>query len=207
MIKTIIFDIGNVLVDFAWEPFFRSFGFTEEVFLKLTNATVKSPVWVELDRGVLSTEQIIEQFISNAPEVEQEIRLVFRDVGNMVTKRDYAIPWVKHLKEQGYQVLYLSNIGERTVEHCKEALDFIPYTDGGILSYEVQLIKPDAAIYQALLTKYDLKPEECVFVDDTLVNIEAADRLGFHTVHAVSHEVALKGLADLEIPPYKAVQV
>ena len=70
MIKTVIFDIGNVLADFAWEPFFRKFGFKEAIFEKLANATVRSPQWHEFDRGALSHEEIIEAFISNDPDVD-----------------------------------------------------------------------------------------------------------------------------------------
>ena len=203
MIKTVIFDIGNVLADFSWEPFFRSFGLTEDVFQKLAHATVKSPQWDELDRGVWSTEELINAFIANDPDVEKEIRLMFEDLNAMVTKRDYAVTWIKHLKEQGFQVLYLSNFGEITRRHCKDALGFMPYTDGGIMSYEVNLIKPDAAIYQALLDKYALIPEECVFVDDLKENIEASERFGIKGVHAVTHEAAIKGLAALGVPPYR----
>ncbi len=200
MIKTIIFDIGNVLVDFAWEPFYRSFGFSEEIFQKLANATVRSSVWNELDRGEWSTERIIDAFIANDPSIEGEIRQVFADTGDILIKRDYVIPWIKYLKESGYQVLYLSNMGEVTHVQCRDALSFMDYMDGGILSYELQIIKPDAAIYQALLKKYELNPEECVFVDDTLGNVEAAAKLGFHTVHATSHEAVLQELEKLGVP-------
>ena len=102
-------------------------------------------------------------------------------------------------------MLYLSNFGEITRAHCQDALSFMPYTDGGIMSYEVKVIKPDSAIYQALIDKYDLKPEECVFVDDLLENVEAAKKLGLKGVHAVTHEAALEGLAALGVPPYKTI--
>ena len=203
MIKTVIFDIGNVLADFAWEPFYRSFHFSEEVFEKLAKATVNSPEWNEFDRGAMTTEEIIAAFIANDPSIEKEIKLVFRNLKGLVTKRDYAIQWIKHLKAAGLQVLYLSNFAEITKEHCQDALDFMPYTDGGIMSYEVKLVKPNADIYEALIEKYALKPEECVFVDDTLPNVKAAEKLGFHAVHAVSHEAALKGLAALGISAYR----
>ena len=54
MIKNIVFDIGNVLAGFAWEDFYRSFGYSEEIFEKLADATVRSPFWNEIDRGNLS---------------------------------------------------------------------------------------------------------------------------------------------------------
>lgn len=202
MIKTVIFDIGNVLTDFAWEPFFRSFGFSEDIFDRIVKATVKSPVWTELDRGVWTTEEIINGFVANDPELEPEMRQMLEDVSPIVTKRDYAIPWIRHLKANGYQVLYLSNFGELPRAHCTEALDFIPYTDGGILSYEVKVIKPDPAIYKLLIEKYQLKPEECVFVDDLLENVEAARKLGMYGVQAVTHEKAMEGLEELGIPVY-----
>ena len=202
MIKTVIFDIGNVLTDFAWEPFFRKFGFSEEIFERVAKATVKSLEWHEFDRGELTMKEIVAAFIENDPGIEKEIRLVFENVKGLVTKRDYAIPWIQHLKASGLQVLYLSNFAEITKNHCIEALDFIPYTDGGVLSYEIKMVKPNADIYQALIAKYNLNPKECVFVDDTLPNVEAAIKLGMHAIHAVSHEAALEGLAALGVQPY-----
>lgn len=202
MIKTIIFDIGNVLADFAWEPFFRSFGFSEEIYTRTIKATVKSDVWLELDRGIWTTDELIAGFIANDPAIEQEIRLICSDFSTIVTKRDYAIPWIKHLKAHGFQVLYLSNFGELVEAHCQEALSFVPYTDGGIMSYKEKLVKPDPSIYQLLIDRFELKPEECVFVDDTLPNVEAARQLGLYAVHAVSHEVVLAELEKLGVPSY-----
>ena len=182
--------------------FFRKFGFSEEIFERVAKATVKSLEWHEFDRGELTMKEIVAAFIENDPGIEKEIRLVFENVKGLVTKRDYAIPWIQHLKASGLQVLYLSNFAEITKNHCIEALDFIPYTDGGVLSYEIKMVKPNADIYQALIAKYNLNPKECVFVDDTLPNVEAAIKLGMHAIHAVSHEAALEGLAALGVQPY-----
>lgn len=203
MINTVIFDIGNVLADFSWEPFYRSFGFSEEVFEKLADATVRSPEWNELDRGAWTTEQIIEAFIANDPSVEQEIRRIFQNINPMVSRREYAVEWVCFLKKAGYRVLYLSNFGEITRAHCQDALAFMPFMDGGIMSYEVKMIKPEPEIYQALVEKYNLIPEECVFVDDLLVNVEQARKIGMKAVQAITHEAALEGLAALGVPSYK----
>ena len=74
MITTIIFDIGNVLADFTWEAHYRSFGYSEEIFERLAKATVKSPMWNEYDRGVMSDEEIIQGFIENDPGIEKEDR-------------------------------------------------------------------------------------------------------------------------------------
>ena len=194
MIKTVIFDIGNVLADFAWEPFFRKFGFKEAIFEKLANATVRSPQWHEFDRGALSHEEIIEAFISNDPDVETEIRMVFQNVNGIVTKRDYAVKWIEHLKREGFQVLYLSNFAEITKIQCMDALEFIPYTDGGIMSFMEGIIKPDRRIYERICNRYDIKPEQAVFIDDNAANIEGAKTFGLNAIHFLNYEQAKEEL-------------
>lgn len=203
MIKTVIFDIGNVLADFSWEPFYRSFGFSEEIFERLANATVRSEQWNELDRGALTTEEILASFEANDPELKDILKQVFTDVGPMVTKRDYASQWVKSIKQQGCQVLYLSNFGELTRAHCAPALEFMDYMDGGIMSYECKLIKPEPEIYKALVEKYQLNPQECVFIDDLAVNIKAAEAMGFHTILATDHETVVHSLSAMGITDYR----
>lgn len=78
----------------------------------------------------------------------------------------------------------LSNYGKTSFEAAKThgKLSFLPLVDGAVISYEVQIVKPEPGIYQKLLEKYHLKAEECVFLDDKAENIEAAQRLGFHGV-------------------------
>ena len=72
MITTIIFDIGNVLVDFDWKGYLASFGFSKEVEEKLAKATMLSREWDEFDRGALELEDIIQGFVKNDSTVEKE---------------------------------------------------------------------------------------------------------------------------------------
>lgn len=199
MITTIIFDIGNVLADFSWKEHYESFGYDEEMVERLAKATVKNPVWNEYDRGVMSTEEIVRAFVESDPEIEGDIIRVLRNLGAMVKRNDYAIPWIQELKGKGYRVLYLSNFSEKAETDCTRALDFIPYMDGGILSYQEKVIKPMPEIYQLLIDRYDLKPEECVFMDDTLVNLEGAERFGIHTIHFHDREQAVMELRKLGV--------
>ncbi len=109
-------------------------------------------------------------------------RIAFDNVNGMVTKRGYAIPWIQELKAWGYRVYYLSNFSEKAYEDCRDALDFLPYMDGGILSFREKVVKPDAGIYELLLSRYALKAEESVFLDDTAKNVDAAKALGIHGI-------------------------
>lgn len=174
MIKNIVFDIGNVLAGFVWQDFYRSFGFSEEIFDKLANATVKNPMWNEMDRGAMSDDELLAGFIQNDPSIEKEIRQVFANVKGMVVRYDYAAGWIRELKERGCGVYVISNFAHKAHMDCADALDFLSQVDGAILSYQVRLIKPDPEIYRLLCRKYDLDARECVFIDDTERNVTAA---------------------------------
>lgn len=199
MITTLIFDIGNVLADFIWEEYYRSFGFTEEILDRLAKATVKDPMWNEYDRGVMTDEEVLQGFIDNDPGIEREIRLTLKDVGAMVRRNDYAIPWIKELQGKGYRCLYLSNFSEKARKECAASMDFLPYMDGGILSYQEKVIKPMPEIYQLLIDRYQLVPEECVFMDDTLRNLEGAEKFGIHTIHFKNQAQAIEELRKLGV--------
>ncbi len=199
MITTLIFDIGNVLADFIWEEYYRSFGFTEEILDRLAKATVKDPMWNEYDRGVMTDEEVLQGFIDNDPGIEREIRLTLKDVGAMVRRNDYAIPWIKELQGKGYRCLYLSNFSEKARKECAASMDFLPYMDGGILSYQDKVIKPMPEIYQLLIDRYQLVPEECVFMDDTLRNLEGTEKFGIHTIHFKNQAQAIEELRKLGV--------
>lgn len=199
MIKNIVFDIGNVLTDYAWNEHIHKFGFSEEVCGRVAAATVQSPQWNEFDRGVLTTEEVVELLVNNDRALEAEIRTMLADISSLVKKLDYAIPWIQSLKAKGYGVYYLSNFSEKGETDCREALDFLPFMDGGILSYQDKLIKPQPEIYNLLLERYGLKAEESVFLDDTLVNVEAARHCGMEAIHFQSYDQAVKGLAELGV--------
>lgn len=199
MITTIIFDIGNVLAGFSWKEHFERLGYDDEMAERIARATVKNPAWNEIDRGVLSIEEIMRAFVESDPEIERDIYRALEDVGSMVVRYEYAIPWLQELKGKGYRVLYLSNFSEKAETDCAHALDFLPYMDGGILSYQEKIIKPMPEIYQLLIDRYGLVPEECVFMDDTAVNLEGAEKFGIHTIHFHDREQAIGELRKLGV--------
>lgn len=182
MIRNIIFDIGNVLTDFRWEDFLRDKGFDDAMIGRIAAASVESPLWGEFDRGAWSEEELMQAFISNDPEIEQALHTAYDDIHGMVVIREYAIPWVQKLKAKGYGVYYLSNFSKKAEAECADSLTFIPYMDGGILSWREKMIKPDPQIYELLLERYSLNAEECVFLDDTEKNIKGAMDMGIHGI-------------------------
>lgn len=200
MITNIIFDIGNVLASFRWKDLFKELGFTGEAFECIAAATVLHPtMWNEFDRSLMSDEEIITKCIERAPEYEKEIRLLFDTTAGLVEEYPYSYEWIRSLKEQGYKVYLLSNYGKTSFEAARDnqRLSFLTLVDGAVISYEVQIVKPEPGIYEALLTKYGLKAEECLFLDDRAENIEAAKRLDFHGIVVESYDHAVTELKKM----------
>ena len=84
MIRTIVFDIGNVLVDYCWRDHIRGMGYEGETAERIGRAMMQSPVWNELDRGVWTDEELLAGFIANDPGMEEQIRRVFSDLSTLV---------------------------------------------------------------------------------------------------------------------------
>ena len=125
--------------------------------------------------------------------------MVFENYPSLLKELPYAVPWVKDLKARGYKVYYLSNYGRWPYEVSKNELRFMDYTDGGLLSYEVHMVKPERAFYLELLSRYDIIPDHAVFLDDTQANIDVAVSLGLHGILFTGYEDAVRELALLGV--------
>ena len=110
MIKNIILDIGNVLVRFMPDESMRRLGIPDEKIPALLDATVYSPLWVELDRGVISETDVINMMKEKTPELAKDIQS-FYDEGKeyLVESFDYSFDWINSFKRKGYKVYLLSN--------------------------------------------------------------------------------------------------
>lgn len=197
MINTVIFDIGNVLVDFDWDGYMsRMFPGQEELISELDEAVWGNRRWDRLDAGD-DPEEVFASIIAHAPHREHELRKVFANVGDTLRKRKETPTWINGLKQRGYRVLYLSNYSRYVMKCNPEVLDCVPLMDGGIFSCDVKLIKPDPKIYELLAEKYSLKPSECVFIDDLERNVKAGIDFGFHGIQFVTLRQAQNDLNKL----------
>lgn len=188
MIKTVIFDIGNVLVNVDWWGYVNSRLETSELSESVTTAVWKSGWWEEMDRGVLPEEEVLKHIIESAPGHEDEVRLILDNFGGCLHKQDYAVPWVEELKSKGYRVLYLSNYSDFLIRANRDALEFIEHMDGGVFSHIVHMTKPDLEIYEKIISQYELVGEECLFIDDRPDNIEGARRAGINGIVFTNYE-------------------
>ena len=198
MINTIIFDIGMVLVDFCWQDMLKNLGFEGETFEKIADATMRNPLWQDFDRGTWSTKELIRRFVANAPEYKTEIETVFQNMDKIVTLYDYSMDWIRQLKSDGYKVYILSNIPELVhLDNLDDKLRFLKEVDGAVLSYQEQLLKPERRIYEVLCERYGIVPEQAVFFDDKLENVEAAREFGLNAICFKGYEQGIDELNKL----------
>ncbi|MCR5790226.1 MAG: HAD family phosphatase [Lachnospiraceae bacterium] len=193
-IKNLVFDIGNVLLAFCWEKHLTKLGMSGEIFDRVAQATVKDPLWNEMDRGVMSSEELLKGFIRNDPGVEQEIRRMVADLYGIVEEYPYTESWLLQLKESGYGIYALSNYSEQAYHDTREKMRFLDLLDGYILSYREKLIKPDPAIYRLLLSRYHLNASECIFMDDTQANVDMAIQCGMEAFLFKGRDSAVREL-------------
>lgn len=197
MIKNIIFDIGNVIVDFRWRKMYEEvFGLEGAELERFADATVRHQAWVDLDQGIITTEEAKEAYAKEVPEYREYIDRIYQEMDKMLVQFDYAVSWIKELKERGYRIYILSNWSKPAYDACKDtALSFLPLVDGVVFSYKELVIKPDRKIYDIICSRYGINPAEAVFLDDTERNITAAREYGLHGIVFKNYE---QGRNELE---------
>ncbi len=198
-IDTVIFDIGNVLAGFDWKSFVEGFGYSKEINGEIARAVFMSKQWPQVDIGLKSDRELIEDFVKNAPQLRSEIEEIFTKWQYSVNEYPFSEEWVKELKAKGLKVYVLSNYGRTMFAYAKEHFGFLKHVDGGVISQTINKIKPYPEIYKALIDKYSIVPERAVFLDDIPQNLEEAKALGINTIHVTSHEAAVEGLLKLGV--------
>lgn len=182
MIKNIIFDLGNVLIDFKPREYLLSQGRSTDEADFLYREIFQSREWVELDRGTIKSREAIQAIVKRNPD-EKELIESHSDFRPLLTPIESNTGQLEDLKDRGYRLFYLTNYHDELFDYTYEAYDFFQLFEGGVVSAHVKKIKPEREIYEILLDKYDLDPGETLFIDDSEKNTRAASELGIHTIH------------------------
>ncbi len=181
--KTIIFDLGNVLVSFSYEKMYDQVatltGMTAE---DVHNLLFETRAGHQYERGLITTEEIYE-LIQKRATTTFEIKKLLEAASNIFSPREEMYTLVKMLKKKGYRLLLLSNTFEPHHHYIAENYPFLPLFDHLILSYEVGFAKPEKKIYEHALKEAKCLPSECFFIDDQMENIRAAEILGIKGHH------------------------
>lgn len=181
MIKTLIFDFGDVFVNLDKPATLR-----EMKKFKIEEITPQTQeLNQEYEKGLISSEEFLQHY-QKEYKVLEEVDVLDSWNAVLVDFPKYRFEFLEKLaSEKKYQLILLSNTNEIHIDWIKENVSFFDefksYFDAFYLSHEINFRKPDAEIYEFVLKNHDLNPEECLFIDDTKENTDAAEALGIHT--------------------------
>lgn len=198
-IKAIIFDFGNVLLEWNPRHVYRRFFQSEEEMEKFLHDVDFTDWNLQQDKGRPFAEGVSElskQFPHYAELIQAYHDNWIHSIGNSLTG---TIEIMKRLKKAGYQLYGLSNWSAETFPMARRKYDFFNLLDDIVISGEVGAIKPEPAIFEIMLKRIGRPAAECLFIDDALANIEAARAMGFATVHFQSPEQLENELHLLEL--------
>ncbi len=206
-IHAIIFDFGGVLVD--WDPryLYRRYFPGQSQIVHNFLAETKFAEWnLEQDKGRPFAEAIAS-LSADFPQYAHFIRAYWEHWEDSITGPIAgSISILYGLKRAGYALYGLSNWSAETFPIAYKKYDFFRLFDEIILSGEVKLIKPDPAIFELTLGRIRRSASDCLLIDDSAANIDAARRLGFKTIRFLSSgqlETELSNLQLLKSPQWE----
>ncbi len=198
--RNIIFDLGGVLV--CWNPktIIASLFKDEPIIPWYLEEVAHSPEWLDIDRGTMTPNQALESVVKkfSYPNLRQHVTKFLAAVPSFLNPLPEGLEILRAVQAKGYNTYILSNMSENGYAHVSQH-DFLKTVQGGIYSYQVKTVKPDTAIYNILLKTYDLKPEECIFIDDMEINIEGAKVLGIDGIVCKDHTTVREELKKIGI--------
>lgn len=188
MIKTFIFDLGNVIVSFDHnKTAARLASACEHASDVIFGKAFSSPLMQQYSLGKLTSAEFFE-----AVSRELDLRMDFNDFSQAWNCTFASEPLVserliKSLAEN-YKLLLLSDTNELHFDYIRENFPALDYFDDFILSHKAGAVKPSAEIFQAVIKIAGCQPEECFFVDDLEINVEGARKFGINALQFVSEQ-------------------
>ena len=198
-INSVVFDLGNVLID--WDPRYlyrKLFQTDEEVEWFLEN--ICDHDWnLKHDSGQPFSKGILEKS-KKFPEYSELIHAWYQRWEEMLGGSiDKSVKVLSDLKEKGVLLYILSNWSAETYPIAEKRFDFLSWFDGKIISGEAGIVKPDVEIYKLLIKRHDLNPQHTVFIDDKEENVRAAELLGIRGIHFQNASKLRKDLQMLKL--------
>lgn len=190
VLDLLVFDMGHVFIDFEWEAVCREFMSRSGCTTERMRAIMREVAKLGYESGLINTDDFLSELNTR--------------LGSTLTREEFTVIWTTSFRENEHMAellqnlkkqrpLYLlSNTNEVHYEWLQAQFDVARHFDELILSYKVGCSKPDAAIYQEVLTRSGVAAERCLFVDDLECNINAASSVGMHTI-------LFRGVDDLKL--------
>ena len=200
MIKTIFFDIGGVLIDIHPERTYQYLSDSADVEVNMVKESFPWDAHDQYERGIMNNE---DWFITYKESLPQPCCLKRSDFWNawklLLGEEKNTVNILEALNKQ-YSIWLLSNTNPKHIQDEIEKRYLFPsLVNGAVYSFDVGVRKPEKEIYEIAMQRANTKPQECLFIDDLLENIQAAKQIGIEGIHFISSEQLKQELVHLGI--------
>ncbi len=197
--KNLIWDLGAVLID--WNPRYLYHKLLSEDETELFLAEICTMDWNEEQDAGRPLAEATSLLCTRYPDQSELIEAYYSRWEEMLSGPiQGTVDILSKCRQEGkYELYALTNWSAETFPIAQERFEFLQWFKGIVVSGEEMTRKPHQKIYDILLERYDLKASECLFIDDNLRNIEAAQALGFQTIHFQGPEHLAERLKALSL--------
>lgn len=199
MIRTFLFDLGNVLLHFSHEQMCAQMGaLCNKSPAEMRKLLFDGGHQLNIERGLFSEEQFHRWFVETAGGTStlQQLRVAASDIFVLNAPMPAILA---ELKQRGHRLVLLSNTSYSHFEFIRERYEVLDAFDDFVLSYRVGAVKPESAIFEAALKAIDCEPGECFYTDDIEAYVKAARGYGlqaevFTTAEELTKHLAARGI-------------
>jgi len=196
MTKFIIFDLGQVLVKVLFPEFLLKFSAKFQIDPSEITDNRHNGAHIDFMVGKISPvefhQKTCEHFNHDMP-IKKFKALWLQMLGEEIDGTGVIID---ELEKSNCNLALLSNIDPWHFAHCQENFPVLNRFSKKFLSYEMEMKKPDLEIYQQVANELHAKPEECLFIDDLVENIEGAKQVGYDTIRFINPGQLRSALMD-----------
>lgn len=201
-IKNVLFDLGGVLIDIDYNRTIQAFealGFGD--FDKMYSQYAADDLFIGLEKGMIGPELFYETILSKGKPglTNEDIKQAWNSI--LLDFRSSSLGLLPELRKK-YRLYLLSNTNIIHHQAFSEIFRnqsglgrFEDYFDKAYYSHEMNMRKPDAEAYLFVVNDAGIQPEETLFIDDTITNIDAAEKLGFQT-HLLEKGASIEGFFE-----------
>ncbi len=180
--KVVILDLGNVVLDWNVDRILDSLGLEIETLNLLRNELFSHRDWIDLDHGKETEAAVVSKVCERSPLDRETVELALSSARNSLEPIAESLLLMREISDRGIEMFCLSNMSRETYDHIRD-MEFFEMFSGIVISGIERCMKPGDDIFHLVIDRFGLTPSDTLFVDDSMPNIDAAERLGINGFH------------------------
>ena len=180
--NTLLWDLGNVVVRWSPDTILIKLDYSAQQTTYLRRSLFAHGDWLDLDRGVKTELEVAQRLVAESDlSMNQAVRC-FDVVRDTMIDIQPSVDLINEVAQTDTPMYVLSNMSQTNADYLRQR-EYFSHFQGVVISAEEKLNKPDSTLFERVLSRYSLVANQVLFIDDTLENIVAAEKLGFEGLH------------------------